>query len=212
MSSKQKVIVLLQERQFNELAELVVKKRGLLQYLQRLLYNRGELICWRAIEGFGWGADKLAEEDPEFVRDMLRRQMWSANDESGGIGWSAPEVMAEIIYHRPQMFEEFASIVISFLDELMLRQGVLWAAGRMAQARPELVLWAVPELSCLVDDPDPVVRGYTLRFLGIIEEKIDPAKLKVLAGDRSRVPVYENGELSETTVGRLALSISGSEF
>jgi len=207
MSSKETVIALLQEGRFNELAELVFKKRGLLQYLQRLLYNRGELICWRAIEGIGLVADKLAGEDPEFVRDMLRRQMWSANDESGGIGWSAPEVMAEIIYHRPQMFEEFASIVISFLDELMLRQGVVWAAGRMAQARPELVLEAVPELSGFLDDPDPVIRGYTLRFLGIIGEKIDPVKLHMLAGDNSMVPIYENGEISETTVGRLALDV-----
>ena len=209
MCSKQKVIALLQEKRFDELAELVAKKRGLLQYMQRLLYNRGELICWRAIEGFGWVADKLAGEDPEFVRDMLRRQMWSANDESGGIGWSAPEVMAEIIYHRPRMFEEFASIVISFLDELMLRQGVVWAACRMGEVRPELVLEAVPELSGLLEDPDPVIRGYTLRFLSIIGEKVDPAKLQVLAGDNSRVSLYENGELKETTVGRLALNLIG---
>ena len=204
MSSKQKVITLLQEKKFNELAELVVKKRGLLQYLQRLLYNRGDLICWRAIEGYGWVADKLAGEDPEFVRDMLRRQMWSANDESGGIGWSAPEVMGEIIYHRPQMFEEFASIVISFFDEIMLRQGVVWAAGRMAQASPELVHEAVSELSVLLDDPDPVLRGYTLRFLKIIGERIEPAKLQRLAGDNSIVTVYEDGELKETTVGSMA--------
>jgi len=44
----------------------------------------------------------------------------------------------------------------------------------------------------------------TLRFLGIIGEKIDPTMLQKLAGDNSIVPVYENSELSETTVGRLA--------
>ncbi|ACV64053.1 conserved hypothetical protein [Desulfofarcimen acetoxidans DSM 771] len=204
MASKNEIIALLLAQNYEQLANLVSQKRGLLQYLQRLLYNRGELICWRAIEGIGWVADRLAGEDPEFVRDMLRRQMWSANDESGGIGWSAPEVMGEIIYHRPQMFQEFASIVISFLDETMLRRGVVWAAGRMAQALPELVKEAVPELSSLLEDPDPVIRGYTVRFLSIMGEQIDPVKLQMLAADEGVLHVYENGVLTETTVGSLA--------
>ncbi len=193
----------MEHKRFCELAELIVSDKRCLKYLQRLLYNRGELICWRAIEGFGWAARKLAGADPELVRDILRRQIWSANDESGGIGWSAPQVMAEIIYHCPRFFKEYASIVISFLDEIMLRPGVVWGAGRMAQASPDLAREFVPQLAAFADDPDPVVRGYTLGFLGIMGAKIEPEILQKLAGDNSIVPVYENGDLYETTVGKL---------
>ena len=39
----------------------------------------------------------LAEKDMESARVVMRRLMWSLNDESGDIGWSRPEAMGEII-------------------------------------------------------------------------------------------------------------------
>lgn len=203
-ASREKVIALLEERKFDELAELVVQKRGTLRYLNRLLYDTAALLRWRAIEGMGLVADRLAGEDPEAVRIVLRNLLWSINDESGGIGWSAPECIGEIIYRRPEMFEEFASIILSYADEEMLRRGVVWAAGRIAQARPDLVREAVPELIVFLDDPDPVVRGYTLRLLDILGERPDSDRHRHLLEDRSAVSVYENGELKEVAVADLA--------
>ena len=104
--SKDIVIALLEERKLDDLAELVVRKRSTLRYLNRLLYDPVALIRWRAIEGMGVVADRLAGEDPEAVRIILRNLLWSINDESGGIGWSAPECIGEIIYRRPELFPE----------------------------------------------------------------------------------------------------------
>jgi len=39
----------------------------------------------------------LTEKEMESARVIMRRLMWSLNDESGDIGWGAPEAMAEII-------------------------------------------------------------------------------------------------------------------
>jgi hypothetical protein len=39
----------------------------------------------------------LADKDMESARVIMRRLMWSLNDESGGIGWGAPEAMGEIV-------------------------------------------------------------------------------------------------------------------
>lgn len=209
--SKEAVAALLKERKFDDLAGLVLRKRGSLRYLNRLLYAPEELTRRQAIEGMGIVADRLAGEDPEAVRVILRTLLWTINDESGGIGWSAPECMGEIIYRRPEMFKEFASIVLSYIDEPMLRRSVLWAAGRIGEARPELVREAVPELSVFLDDPDPVLRGYTLRFLGILGEKLDVHRYGHLRDDRSSVPVYESGRLKEVTVADLAAGLLSSQ-
>ena len=207
MHLKEKVIFLLRERKLEELAGLVAGKRSNLRYLNRLLYDLDDLLRWRAVEGMGAVADRLAGEDPEAVRIILRTLLWTINEESGGIGWSAPECIGEIIYRRPEMFGEFASIVLSFAGEQMLRRGVVWAAGRIAQARPELVREAVPGFTAFLDDPDPVVRGYTLRFLSIMGEKPDFERHRHLLADRSVVPVYENGALKEATVAGLAAGL-----
>ena len=112
------------------------------------------------------------------------------------------------IYHRPVMFEDFASVVLlAVIEEQPMRRGVVWAAGRIAQARPELVQEIVPRLAAFLDDPDPVVRGYTLRLLDISRVEPDDRHRNLL-NDRSRVPIYENGELKEVTVADLAARFS----
>ena len=204
--SKEGVIALLEERRLEELAGLVAQKKGILRYLNRLLFERDTLLRWRAVEAMGAVADRLAGENPEAVRVMLRSLLWSINDESGGIGWSAPECIGEIIYRRPGLFGEFASIIISHAEEEMLRRGVLWAAGRIAQAGPGLVREEVKDLAGYLDDPDPAVRGYTIRFLSIMGERPEPARHRLLLEDGARVPLYEDGRLYEVRVAKLARS------
>lgn len=207
-STKQKVVALLEEQKYDDLIDLVVRQRSSLGGLYRLLCSLDELLRWRAIEGIGLVASRLAEEDPEAVRVILRTLLWMMNDESGGVGWGAPESIGEIIYRRPEMFPEFASVVLlSAIDEQMLRRGVVWAAGRIAQARPELVREVVPKFIDFLADPDPVVRGYTLRLLGFTGEKPDPERYRHLLHDSSVVSVYENSMLWATTVAELAAAI-----
>ncbi|MDP3430251.1 MAG: hypothetical protein Q8R89_07980, partial [Desulfomicrobium sp.] len=58
------------------------------------LCNPSALIRWRAVTGFGIVVAALAAKTPEKARVVMRRFIWSLNDESGGIGWGAPEAMA----------------------------------------------------------------------------------------------------------------------
>ena len=204
--SKEEVVALLEEKEYKQLADAIIQKRSNIRYLNRLLYDPDKLIRWRAIEAMGEIADRLAGEDPEAVRVMLRKLLWTINDESGGIGWSAPECIGEIIYRRPGLFGEFASIIISHAEEEMLRRGVLWAAGRIAQAGPGLVREEVKDLAGYLDDPDPAVRGYTIRFLSIMGERPEPARHRLLLEDGARVPLYEDGRLYEVRVAKLARS------
>ncbi|HHW43148.1 MAG TPA: HEAT repeat domain-containing protein [Desulfotomaculum sp.] len=202
--AKEKIAALLKEQKYDEIANMVLENKGNIRALRRLLHEPGTLLCWRAIEAMGVVAQRLAEQNPEAVRVILRNLLWTINEESGGIGWTAPECIGEIVYRRPDLFGDYASIIIFYADEDMLRRGVIWAAGRIAQARPDLVARYVPTLAAYLDDPDPVVRGYTLRLLGTMGEKLDIKRYTHLLEDRSTVPVYENGQLHETTVAELA--------
>jgi len=208
MGKKEEIAALLQNRQFDRLAELVVRKKTYLKYLYRLLYDTQSLLRWRAVEGIGAVADRLADTDEEAVRIILRNLLWSINDESGGIGWSAPECIGEIVSRRPEKFKEFASIILFHADEQMLRRGVLWAACRIARSRPELVEKFLPAWHVFLHDPDAVVRGYTLLLFAITGEGIDGVHLERLLHDYGAVPVYENGELDTTTVAELAARLA----
>jgi len=95
----------------------------------------------------------LAEQDMESARVIMRRLMWSLNDESGGIGWGAPEAMGEIIASHDGLAKEYVSVLISyvwkegnFLEYEPLQRGAVWGVGRVAQVRPELAQDAGPHL------------------------------------------------------------------
>ncbi len=205
---KEDIVFLLKEQKFEILAGLVAGRRSLLGHLSRLLCEPAGLLRWRAIEGLGAAAARLAAENPEAARNIIRNLIWTINEESGGIGWGAAESIGEIIYRCPDAFPEFASIVISRAEEQMLRPGVLWAAGRIAQARPDLVREYLPDLAGFLDDPDPVVRGYTLRLFGIMGEGPDFTRHPHLLSDGNTIPLYENGRIAEVSVAELAAGLN----
>jgi len=53
----------------------------------------------------------------ESARVIMRRLMWSLNDESGGIGWGAPEAMGEIMARHEQLTKEYSAILGSYIRE-----------------------------------------------------------------------------------------------
>ena len=77
------------------------------------LCHHDQKIKWRAVTAMGMVISNLAEKEMESARVIMRRLMWSLNDESGGIGWGAPEAMAEIIACHQGLAEEYTHILIS---------------------------------------------------------------------------------------------------
>ncbi len=179
-----------------------------------------ELVRWHAISGMGVFVARLAEQDMEEARLIMRRLLWSLNDESGGIGWGAPEAMAEIMSHHQGLAREYVHMLISymredgeeiwqdgnFLEHETLQQGLLWGAGRLAQTRKELVLekGMAGDIPPYLDSADGSVRGLAARAMGLlgVGERLD--RLRELIGDESPVRLYEDGVLSTVTTGSLA--------
>ncbi len=211
MPLREEVRALAMARDLEGVRALAGRERRVLSALLPLTYQPEGLVRWRALEALGVAAGRVADRDPEFVRGILRRLLWSLSDESGSIGWSAPEALGEIIASRPQLFAEFAPLVVSLfemLEEEYFHPGVLWAIGRIASRAPDLVREALAPALAFLSDPRPQVRGMAARCLGNLGLLEATASLQGLITDESPVCLYEEGSLLNTTVGRLAQEAS----
>ncbi len=174
--------------------------------------NRAEPEIHRpAIEAMGRAAARLAGEDLEAVREIIRRLAWSLNDESGAIGWGAAQAMGEILARLKPLALEFSPLLISYLrfdpgspDFPPLQRGALWAAARLAQAHPDLARPAAPLLTRHLRDEDPEVRGLAAWLAGLIGDRALIPELEFLADDASPVEIFTGDLVERTRVADLA--------
>ncbi|MEK7331762.1 MAG: DVU0298 family protein, partial [Nitrospirota bacterium] len=94
---KEKIKRLLTEKRFDELIRLSYPESRILSTLISLTYDKKSLMSWRAIEAVGLASKEIARTRPELVRNTVGRLLWMIRDESGGIGWSSPEMLGEIV-------------------------------------------------------------------------------------------------------------------
>ena len=171
-NKKQKIAHYLEANDLLEVANLVVADRKALTHLIRLSYAKDTLVGWRAILAVGMAARELMSTDRAFLRETCRKLLWSLSDESGGIGWSAPELLGEIVSAEPRQFADLVPLIANIYDieEKVFRPGVVYALRRIAESAPELVLEHQKiVLSSLVDQA-PLVRIFGLQLLGQLWE------------------------------------------
>ena len=143
-----------------QVAETAARRRRVLGSLVSLTFDPDPLISWRAVEAMGLACDRIAEADPECVRQQVRRLHWLISAESGGICWRAPEAMAEVVRHRPQLLADYIPIIVSLLREMAkedldhFRAGVLWGIGRLGPECGDCVSESVAAITAALDDPD----------------------------------------------------------
>jgi hypothetical protein len=205
---------LLKNEEFEKSLEEIclMPARKVISPLFSFFYNTDELIKWRAVTAMGVVVARLACEDLESARIVMRRLMWNLNDESGGIGWGSPEAMGEIMARHDRLAEEYACILVSYINEAgnfleyeMLQRGVLWGLGRLAHARPDLVRDAAAYLPLFLRSKDAVHRGLAAWVAGAIPSEMTESLLKPLVTDEARIDIFINMNLEERTVGRLAV-------
>ena len=112
---KRKVLGLLKSQDFSRaLSELrLLPARRVINPLLSFFCHDDEEVRWRAITAAGEVVEHLAATDRESARIIMRRLLWSLNDESGGIGWGAPEAMGEIMARDEPLAQEYSSIFVS---------------------------------------------------------------------------------------------------
>ena len=149
----------------------------------------------------------------EAARVVMRRFMWSLNDESGGIGWGAPEAMGEIMAAHDRLAEEYGHMLVAYMREdgfylelPQLQQGLMWGLSRFAMVKPDLlkaknvIIYLLPYLN----SPDSTVRGLAARALGFLQSKEASQELAKLVNDSAQVKIFLNRTFVADTVGGLA--------
>jgi len=177
------------------------------------LSHHDEKIHWHAVTAMGLVVRDIADQDMEAARVVMRRLMWSLNDESGGIGWGAPEAMAEILANHQGLADEFAHILVAYMREdglylelPQLQRGLMWGIARMAQTAPAYMMkWQAPSFQePYLDSPDAVVRGLAALSLGLLKTEKALAKIQTLLGDGQQVSYFWDRQFRTATVRELA--------
>jgi HEAT repeat protein len=161
------------------------------------LYSTDPQVKWCAVQAMGKAGARLADEDLEAARNVVRRLMWSLNDESGGIGWGAGEAMGEILARHDDLAREYTQILLSYarsdgnlLDNDGLLQGVLWGLTRVAEVRPELLSDAARHITMHLQSSDASIRALAVDLLGLLGDASARDRLAELAADRSEVTLF----------------------
>ena len=206
-SLKEEIKKALLEKDFERIARLALAEKKVFRMLISLAYDKEDLLCWRAIEAMGKAAGAIAEKDPAIVRDIVQRLIWSVREESGGIGWSAPEMLGEIVINSPLTCADIPPIILSFHEEESFLKGVLWAMGRIVHAGVTGTEGAYEIAKEALSHKDPSVRGLALRAIpgGRIAETAD--RIRGMMYDEGRCALYEGHELVETRVGDIAKKV-----
>jgi hypothetical protein len=210
---KQQALDILMHRDVKECLEemLLLPARKVINPLFSFLLHQDEKVRWRAVTAFGAVVSDLADQDREGARVIMRRLMWSLNDESGGIGWGAPEAMAEVMARHGGIAEEFGSILVSYLDPdgnfleyPPLQRGLLWGVARLAAIRPACVADARSYVAPYLESADAQTRGLAALVTGLLGAEPLRASIASLVCDEAEVRVYAEDKFTRYTVGELA--------
>jgi hypothetical protein len=196
---------LLLDRDLERVARLA-EGRGVLRALISLLYDMEPLVFWRAIEAIGVAAGVVAKYDHERVRKHIRNLLWMMNDESGALCRRAPEAIGEILINVPDLIDEFAHILPSFLWEEPFERGIRCAIYRVGGMRPETrVIYAgcIGDLIKSLGHDSESIRGYSLFALKPLREQIEASGFALPEVEAATVPMYnfDTGQLRQETIG-----------
>jgi len=172
----------------------------------------------RAVFIMGLLTAELAGENMEEARELMRRLMWSLNEESGSSGWGAPQAMAEIMAVHEGLAEEYAHMLVSYmredgnyLENPFLQRDLLRGVGRLSGARPELMKKHGADLHLLafLESTDRVVQGLAAWCAGILE--VDEARpgIEALVDEETEIVLYMGHGLTKRPTGVLAREALG---
>lgn len=199
------------EKAMVELCHLPLRR--VINPLFSLLYHSDLQLKWNAVTAMGEVTAKLANEDMESARVIVRRLMWNLNDESGGIGWGSPEAMGEILSRHESLANEYSRILISyarkdgnFQENERIQQGILWGIGRLSQKRPDLVKDDIPILMPFLRSPNAAIRGLAAWIMGLLSAEEACSSLKRLVKDENEFQIYLDRRLVTCKVMDMAKS------
>lgn len=180
--------------------------------LLSLIYQVDEVVKYRAVVLLGRVMNKLAAEDMEAARVVMRRILWSLNEESGGIGWGMPEALGEIMAMNRPLAEEYGHMLVAYMREEcylelpVLQRGLMWGIGRLAGVYPQKILDFLGDghMQMYLESPDLEVVGLAIRNFGILKTPEAAHWIRKFVHAEQEIRIFEDGVFVDTTVGKLA--------
>lgn len=183
-----------------------VEPQRLLTALLGFICRPDDQIKMNALAALGGVALRLAEPDGELrpdsdlepIREFCRRLLWHINEESGGVGWGAPQALAEVLIAAPDLVPDYLPLVWSFLDpdgrgyleiDELLDQ-CLWAAGRLAAQTTDPPARAERLLPGYLASPRAKTRALAAWVAGRVKPASAAAPLRELARDQAPVDLF----------------------
>ena len=142
------VLSILEHPDFNTILQKIheLPPQKTINALFSFLCSADKSIKDKAVIAMGEMVSRMAETNLESARMVMRRLIWSLNEESGWIGWGSAEAMGEIMARNYTLAREYHNILISYVSEgdnyLLfdkLREEVLQGLKRLSQVHPQLV-------------------------------------------------------------------------
>ncbi len=155
---KEKLKTCLENDDFEGIRLLAMQRKVVLSKLLSITFSPDHDTRWKAVKALGIAASIWIGLDEEYVRDFCRRLMWMLNDESGNMGWFAPQALGEILSRNHQTLDEFLPMLLAVLDgdeRPEIISGTLWAIGRIGPINQEFTEEATKQISKYLDDPNP---------------------------------------------------------
>jgi hypothetical protein len=202
-SIKQQVKALLTKKDYGEIVRLCHTDKRFWRSLRLFLYETDETLRWDAIETIASLMGKWWHEGKkEAVLEYIRNLLWLLNDESGGIGWGAPETIAETIILIPELLQPYGSMMMAHALEgpPMLNSG-LWAIGRLGKRARESIPLFQDRVFAAFDSREPQTLGLAAWAMGQAGFTPALAAVKTLADRKELVRILIDGHFQEKPLG-----------
>lgn len=164
-ADKRKIADLLLGNNIDDVLMWASSARNAQRILLSLAYDTDENIRRCSIEAIGKLSETTAQNDIEKVRDLIRRQFWLMNDESGGVGWYSPDIIGEILVNVPSLIDEFANLLLAYLKEEPFERGAHRAILKVASINPEPFRNHASLITESLDSDNPEICACTIKIL-----------------------------------------------
>jgi hypothetical protein len=133
VTNKSNLKIYLENEEWNNLKDLLKSNPRLVRHLFGYLYHNDENMRWLGVKGFGIASHILKKEK---LKDLLRRMMWTLNNESGSCSWFTPQAIGEIGFNRPEIVKDFLPCLLHYTmdEDEILREGARWAVQRISES------------------------------------------------------------------------------
>lgn len=204
--NKEQVLKLLQQKKFEKLLNSSKNNRPFIKAVLSLMYDKEELICWRAVQALGMLSVELSENSLEKVRDLIRRLLWQMNDESGSIGWFAPQAIGEILSNVPVLIKEYGQIIISYANQPPFEEGIFWSIARLSSINASYFLNDKEMFLKALNSDNPQIKLFSLMILHDINHAQGQELLNKFKNDKTLVKLYNlrKSDLQTLPIGDIA--------